>query len=559
MAFQLASRCRVEEDTMRTLIRTPCRPANLPFLIVAALVVLVARTPAFAGPCEGLTALKLPDTTITSALAVVAGGFVPPGGTPGMARYRDVPAFCRVTLEIKPARDSDIKVEVWLPLTEWNGKYLSNGNGGFAGSIAYSGLADAVKGGYATASTDTGHAGGATDGAWALAHPDRIVDFGYRGIHEMTARAKAVIQAFYGAGPRRSYFASCSNGGRQGLMEAQRFPGDYDGIIAGAPANYFTHLLAAGAWDLQATQGDGASYIPPSKIPEIGSAVIAACDARDGVADGLIGDPRECRFDPAVLLCKAADADTCLTEPQVAALRKVYAGPVNSKGERIFPGRVVGAEDGAGGWAAWVTGAAPGRSLMYAFTTNFFPNMVYDDPAWNFRTFDFDASVKATDERQARNLNATDPNLRAFQARGGKLILYHGWGDPAITALNTIDYYNSVTTTMAAREAGSFVRLFMVPGMQHCSGGPGPNRFGQLGPDPALPDPMHNMFAALEQWVEKGVAPERIVATKYVDDANPAQGVKMRRPLCAYPQVAKYKGTGDTNDEASFVCMETKK
>jgi feruloyl esterase len=518
---------------------------------------IVGAFPAFAASCESLRTLKLADTTITSAQSVAAGAFEQSGGS-SPAIFKQLPAFCRVTAEVKPAKDSDIKIEVWMPATGWNGKYQGVGNGGFAGSITYVGLAGAVKAGYASASTDTGHSGGATSAGWALGHPDTIVDFGYRGIHEMTLKAKAIIQVFYGDQPKRSYFASCSNGGRQALMEAQRFPEDYDGIIAGAPANYWTHLLSAGAWDLQATQGDAASYIPGAKIPAISAGVLKACDAQDGVTDGLVSDPQACRFDPATIQCQDADSNSCLTAPQVAALKKLYAGPKNSKGEKIFPGRVPGGEEGPGGWPLWITGGAPSTSLMYQFTTNFFPNMVFADTNWNFKTFNFDNNVKFTDDAQAANLNATEANLKAFEKRGGKLIIYHGWSDAAISAFNTVDYYNSVVSTMGAQETGKFVRLFMVPGMQHCGGGPGPNSFGQGGFAMGLVDPQHNMYVALEQWVEKGIAPDRLVATKYVSDMNPAQGVKMTRPLCPYPQIALYKGSGDSNDEANFSCAQKK-
>jgi feruloyl esterase len=531
--------------------------SSVRMLFLACLVVLAAA-PALAAPCESLSGLKLADTTITSAQSVAAGAFEPPAG-PSPAIFKELPAFCRVTAEIKPAKDSDIKIEVWMPVRGWNGKYQGVGNGGFAGSISYPAMANAVKAGYATASTDTGHSAGGTNAAWALGHPDRIADFGYRAIHEMTVKAKAVIQAFYGENAKRSYFGSCSNGGRQALMEAQRYPEDYDGIVAGAPANYWTHLLSAGAWDLQALQGDAASYIPAAKISALSAAVLKACDAQDGVADGLVNDPQSCRFDPATLQCQDTDSNSCLTAPQVAALKKLYAGPKNSKGEKIFPGRVLGGEDGPGGWAAWVVGASPSTALMYQFTTNFFPNMVFDDPKWDFKTFNFDKDVKAADEKQAANLNATDANLKAFAKRGGKLIIYHGWSDAAISAFNTIDYYNSVTAAMGAHDGGQFMRVFLVPGMQHCGGGPGPNAFGQQGFSGIQSDAQHNIYAALEQWVEKGAAPERLVATKYLSDANPTQGVKMTRPLCPYPQVAQYKGSGDSNDEANFVCGQKKK
>ena len=527
------------------------------FLALAVATILAATQPVFAASCESLSTLKLPGTTVTSAQVVAAGAFEAPAG-PQPATFKELPAFCRVVAEINPAKESDIKLEIWMPASGWNGKYEGVGNGGFAGSIGYGGLATAVKAGYAAASTDTGHAAGGTAAGWALGHPDLIVDFGYRGIHEMTVKAKAVIQAFYGNAPQRSYFGSCSNGGRQALMEAQRFPEDYDGIIAGAPANYWTHLLSAGAWDVQATQSDPASYIPAAKIPALSAAVVKACDGQDGVNDGLLSDPRECKFDPAVLLCKEGDSNTCLTAPQVAALKKLYAGPTNSKGTRIFPGRVVGGEEGPGGWGLWVTGGAPGTSLMYQFTTGFFTDMVFDDPKWDFKTFNFDTGVKLADDKQAANLNSNNPDMKAFEKRGGKLIIYHGWSDAAISAYNTVDYYNNMVATMGAKDTASFVRVFMAPGMQHCFGGPGPSAFGQGGPGTGATDPQHNIYSALEQWVEKGIAPERLVATKYVNDMNPAQGVKFTRPLCPFPLSAHYKGSGDPNDEANFVCSQKK-
>jgi len=336
-------------------------------------------------------------------------------------------------------------------------------------------------------------------------------------------------------------------------MEAQRFPEDYDGILAGAPANFWTHLMVDFMWVNQATMLDQASYIPFSKLPAIGAAVLAACDAQDGVTDGILNDPRQCNFDPATLLCKEADSNSCLTPPQVTALKKIYAGSHDSAGHQIFPGYVPGAEEGPGGWAPWITGPAPARSLLFFFGTQFFSDMVYEQAAWDYKTFNVDQGTKLADARTARALNATDPDLKPFRARGGKLIMYHGWGDAAIPAPNTIDYYNSVVATLGQRATNRFLRLFMVPGMQHCGGGPGPNSFGQDANAPPY-DPEHSIYASLEQWVEKGVAPSRIIATKYVDDSNHGQGIKMTRPLCTYPQVAKYKGAGDTNDAANFVC-----
>ena len=533
------------------------KPLVFPFLAALWIAGVFSQTTGAAQrSCDSLAQLALANTKITLAQSVPAGAFTPPPAPnpmPGMqASYKDLPAFCRVVAEVSPTADSAIKMEVWMPTAGWNSKYQGQGNGGFAGMIGYPALGASIKRGYAAAGTDTGHTGGG-DAAWALGHPEKVIDFGYRAIHEMTLKAKAIIDAFYGDNLQHSYFASCSDGGREALMEAQRFPEDYDGILAGAPANFWTHLLVGAMWITQATTLDQASYIPAGKLPAIGAAVLAACDAQDGVADGILNDPRQCHFDPATLLCKGADSNSCLTAPQVTALKKIYAGPHDSAGHQIFPGYMPGAEEGPAGWTPWITGPAPGRSLLFFFGTQFFSDMVYEQAAWDYKTFNVDQGTKLADAKTAHALNATDPNLKPFRARGGKLIMYHGWSDAAIPAPNTIDYYNSVVAALGQRATDTFLRLFMVPGMQHCGGGPGPNSFGQDANAPPH-DPEHNIYTALEQWVEKGVAPSKIIATKYVDDSNHAQGVKMTRPLCTYPQIAKYKGAGDTNDAANFVC-----
>ncbi len=537
------------------------KPLVLAFMVTLWMAGSVAQaTWAAQSSCESLSQLTLANTKITLAQTVTAGAFTPPPAPAGMpvmeASYKDLPAFCRVVAEISPTADSAIKVEVWMPAVGWNGKYQGQGNGGFAGVIAYPALGAAINRGYAAAGTDTGHTG--VNAAWALGHPEKVIDFGYRGIHEMSLKAKAIIDAFYGHDLQHSYFASCSDGGREALMEAQRFPEDYDGILAGAPANFWTHLLVGGMWVTRATMLDQASYIPAGKLPAIGAAVLAACDAQDGVIDGILNDPRRCHFDPETLLCKGADSNSCLTMPQVTALKQIYAGPEDSAGHQIFPGYMPGAEEGGGGWAPWITGQAPGRSLLFFFGTQYFSDMVYEQAAWDFKTFNVDEGTKLADAKTAHALNATDPNLEPFQDRGGKLIMYHGWGDAAIPAPNSIAYYNSVSAVLGQPATDTFLRLFMVPGMQHCGGGPGPNSFGQDANSPPN-DPEHNIYSALEQWVEKGVAPSRIVATKYVDESNHAKGAKMTRPLCAYPEIAKYKGAGDTNDAANFVCAEGEK
>jgi hypothetical protein len=508
--------------------------------------------------CAGLAKLTLPNTKIMLAEQVEAGTFPPPPPQPGMVPteiYPQLPAFCRVVAEVAPSADSDIKVEVWMPVSRWNGKFRGQGNGGFAGAIDYAALALALFQGYASGGTDTGHAGSGTDASWAIGHPEKVVDFGYRGIHEMTQRSKSIVDAYYGRAPKQSYFASCSNGGREALMEAQRFPEDYDGILAGAPAYDWTHLLTNAVHNAQALTLNSASYISAAKLPTIAAAVVAACDAADGVSDGILNDPRRCHFDPEALRCKAAETDKCLTSPQVTALKELYAGARDSTGKLIFPGYVPGGEEGQGGWALWITGSAPGKSLMFTFGDGYFSNIVYAKPDWNYKTFTVDDGLKMAVEKTSPTLDATDANLKPFGKRGGKLILWHGWNDPAISALSTIDYYKKVMNTSGERNADSFVRLFMVPGMQHCGGGPGPNSFGQFGWPSGMgqDDPQHDMYMALEQWVEKGVAPERLIATKYEGEGAARRGT-MTRPLCAYPQTAKYKGSGETSDAANFVC-----
>src|ERR1700761_2583474 len=535
----------------RDIIRRPMRNRESKMML-AALVALTLRCASGAemDKCAELLETKLADTTVKIAESVPAGDFAPPYGE----RMEKLPAFCRVAGILQPTSDSYIRFEVWLPASGWNEKYLGVGNGGFAGSIDYTSLANNVKRGYATAATDTGHEGEAPDASWAFHHPEKVIDFGYRALHETTAEAKRLIEAYYGEPAHRSYFDSCSDGGREALMEAQRFPEDFDGILAGAPANYWTNLLGAGVYFAQAMYGDPAAYISSVKIPAISAAVLKACDAQDGVTDGIINDPVHCRFDPSVLLCKEADSRACLTEPQVSLLKTLYAGAKDSHGAQIFPGYLPGAEGGPGGWSMWIAGEGPGLSAGAGFTNNYFRYVVFNDPGWNIVTANVDDAVRAADQRTAHALNATDGDLQRFQARGGKLILYHGWNDPGIPAMNTVRYYERVAAVMGAGKAESFIRLYMAPGVQHCIGGPGPSFFGQLGTTTAK-GPEHGIFTALEEWVEKGTAPAEIIATKYRnnDPHNPAE---MTRPLCPYPQIAKYKGTGDTNDYTNFTSLD---
>jgi hypothetical protein len=524
--------------------------------LLAAWFLLAASTICFSEECQKLTGTKIPGATITTAHTFAAGTFVAPSlpfpVADQSAFYKSLPAFCRVVAQAKPTADSDIWIEVWLPITGWNGKLQAIGNGGFAGLIDDTQLGAAMSQGYAATATDTGHAGSPLDANWALGHPEKVVDFGHRGIHEMTRVAKEAVRAFYGKAVQRSYFAGCSDGGREALMEAQRYPADYDGVLAGAPANYWTALLSTAVSDTQALTRDPASFIPPSKIPAISAAVLAACDELDGVRDGILNDPRQCRFDPATIQCQAGqDTDHCLTAAQAAALKQIYAGPHDAQGHEVFPGFLPGAEDGQGGWGLWILGPTPAKSLMAAFGIGYFSNMVYEKSGWDYQTFTVEAGLKSAEEKTASALNAIDADLKPFKARGGKLLLYHGWDDPAIPAINTVNYYQSVIAKMGQRDADSFVRLYMVPGMQHCDNGPGPDSFGQVG-KLTFEDPQHSINAALQRWVEKGAAPSTIITSKYAADND--QHPTMTRPLCAYPKAARFTGSGDTHDAASFVC-----
>jgi len=488
--------------------------------IVWTVLVCALAAAADAATCESLASLRLPEAKITTAEVVSAGAFSPPGGQ--AAAYKSLPEFCRVAATLTPSSDSDIKVEVWLPAAGWNQKFQAVGNGGWAGVISYGAMAEAVRAGYATASTDTGHSGGS--GSFALGHPEKLIDFSWRSEHEMTAKGKAIVQAFYGRAPRRSYWNGCSTGGRQALQEAQKFPDDFDGIIAGAPGN----RTAMALWIAHALLKDPASYIPRAKYPLIHKAALEACDANDGVQDGLIEDPVRCKFDPGVLLCKNAGDPDCLTAAQVEAARKVYMPGRNPRtGKELFGSLAPGSELG---WTVMGGGPEP-----YAPILDQLKFVVFQDPAWDWRTFDFDKDNARFERPEYLIMNATDPNLGKFVARGGKLLIYHGWADQNVSPYNTVQYFRSVQDTLGASKTANNIRLFMVPGMAHCSGGDGPNVFDKVG--------------TLDRWVEEGKAPDSITASH-----STSGKVDRTRPLCPYPQVAKYKGTGSIDDAANFVC-----
>lgn len=511
---------------------------NLRSVGFTVVMVLLITSDVRAATCESLLALSLPNTTVTLAQPVAAGAFSPPRtATPAQTTaFKQLPAFCRVAATLRPSSDSDVRIEVWMPLANWNGKFQGVGNGGFAGTITYTsgsggverGMAEALKRGYATASTDTGHTADA--GATFLANREKLVDFGYRAVHEMTVAAKAIVATFYGAGPKLSYWNGCSLGGRQGLMEAQRFPADYDGIVAGAPANPQSRLASWNVYVGQAALKDPVNTIPPSKYPMIHRAVLNACDASDGLKDGLISEPDRCSFDFESLACSGEDSASCLTSAQVETARTVTNPVLRSKtGEAIFPGLALGTELG---WATKIGGPAPS-----ALGTDYFKYAVFKDPNWDWRSFDLETAVPLAERADNGVTDATSPDLTAFRQRGGKLLLYHGWRDQNFSAQSTINYHRSVLDRMGSAEAADWVRLFLVPGMGHCGGGEGLNAFDAV--------------VALEQWVENRQPPGQIVAARRADGK-----VERTRPLCSYPQVARYQGTGSIDDAANFRCVQ---
>jgi feruloyl esterase len=495
-------------------------------VVLAARALLPTATVSAQTSCERLSSLSLLNATVTFATRAPAGNLTLPVGGRDQV-FSELPSFCRVAATSKPTADSDIGIEVWLPTSNWNGKFLVQ----YGDSLNYRGMALALGLGYATSSTDAGR--GVALGSAMLGHPEKVADFAYRGVHEMTLKAKALIQAFYGRTPLRSYWNGCSIAGGQGLMSAHRFPGDYDGIIAGAPGSPLSHGWSASKlWLSAAILKDADSAIPPAKIPIIHEAVLRACDASDGLTDRLIGDPRRCNFNPDVLLCKGTDTQSCLTVAQVETVRK-FLSPVSNPRTRtlIYPALELGSELSWAGFAAGLR--EPSGSPLDAFRYVFL-----NDPIWNWRTLDFDRDVTRADEViKAQGANTLEPDIRAFARRGGRLLLYQGWSDSTNGPQSTINYYNNVHNLLGDTATSASVRLFMAPGMGHCLGsaGEGPNSFDDLG--------------VLEQWVETGKAPQQIVASH-----STAGKVDRTRPLCPYPQVARYRGTGSIDDAANFEC-----
>src|SRR5262245_7781679 len=474
--------------------------------------------------CENLAALKLPNTTITLAKAVEPGPLAvsETGNGQPMNITR---AFCRVAATLKPSADSDIKIEVWMPAANWNGKLQAVGNGAFSGAVAYPAMATALARGYAASSTDTGHAGGSA--SFAMGHPEKVIDFGWRSVHEMTVVSKDIIAAYYDGRPKLSYWNGCSAGGRQAMKEAQRFPADFDGIIAGAPGLDWTGRAAQAVRVAQVLEKDEAARLPQTKAIALHAAVLSSCDAVDGLKDGLIANPQRCSFDPAVLQCKGADEPSCLTPAQVTTAKMMYSAQVSTRSKRETAGVLPGSELG---WTdlGW-TGSARATGLDQ------FRYLVFKDASWTIAKYRPGTDLAAADDADENTLNALDTNLKPFIDRGGKLIQYHGWSDPQISPGNSVAYFDRVSQTLKSSNLRDGYRLFMAPGMDHCRGGEGPNVF-----DPVI---------ALEQWVEQKKAPDQIVASHLTNGS-----VDRTRPLCPYPQIATYKGSGSLDDAASFSC-----
>jgi feruloyl esterase len=491
------------------------RQLAFPTLLGALLTVLGATGSASGATCESLATLAFPDATVTAAQLVPAGS--------GPAK--DLPEYCRVAATLRPSSDSDIKVEVWLPATGWNNKYLAVGNGGWNGSIDAGALATGLRRGYAVSATDTGHQGGG--GPW-MGSAEKVVDFGHRAVHEMTVKAKTVVSSYYGNAARRSYFQGCSAGGRQGVMAAHRYPEDFDGIVAGAPAVDTTGRASFAVWIAQQQHRAEGAYIPAEKYPAIHDAVLQACDGLDGVTDRVIENPRACSFDPKVIECKAGDSLTCLTSAQVETARTMYKPVVHARtGEVIFPGLERGSELG------WSTFGGP---QPFPIGTQMFQFMVFGNPSWDYKTLNFDADMAKVASLEKGQINILEPNFDRFAARGGKLIQYHGWADQQIPSASSTRFYQAVEKRAGSRATiDPYYRMFMVPAMGHCGGGAGTTTF--------------DMLTALEQWVEGGKAPASIPASRVVNGKT-----ERTRLLCPFPQVARYSGHGSTDDAANFAC-----
>jgi feruloyl esterase len=506
---------------------------------VSIVLAIGAAETARAATCESLKSFSRVNVTVTLAQPVAAGAFAAPGRGGSIQRFSDLPPFCRVQATLKPTSDSDIRMELWLPaspggdasLTAWNGKFRGTGNGGLGGGTGANPaqLANGLRGGYATAGNNTGHEG---DSSYALAHPEKIKDFGYRSAHEMTVASKALIKAYYGRGPRLSYMAEGGGGTIAALSSAQRYPEDYDAIAVTGMSSYLTRHTFGQMWVWQATHKDAASFIPPAKYAVLHEAALNACDSLDGLADGLISDVERCTFDPSVTQCKGGDAPDCLTTSQVEAARKIYAGPHNPRtGEEIYSPLYPGSELG---WEQLAGGEQP-----IGIPVEFFKYYVFKDASWDYKTrpIDFDRDVTASNRTEIQPVNAVDPNLAKFFARGGRLLLVDGWSDTAVPPKVAINYYKSVLKTLGAKTVGESMRFFMVPGMGHGPGMAGVENFN------------FDALSLIEQWKEHGNAPDQLIVSHFKNGMEVG-----KRLVCQYPRVAAYRGAGNTEEPSSYNC-----
>ncbi len=432
--------------------------------------------------------------------------------------------------------EKEINFELLLP-EDWNGRFMMGGGGAYVGSIQNQALAygvgpGALERGYATVGTDTGHVSSMVDGSWALNNVERQENFGHRAVHLTAVTAKAIIERYYARAPEYSYFVGCSRGGGQAMMETQRYPEDFDGLVAGAPAYDWTGFRGGQIRTLQTMLPDEETKGPVltrANLELLGTTIIAACDARDGVADGILTDPRDCPFEPDDLpKCEGNARADCVTRKQLAAIKAIYDAPMID-GRRIFAGFPYGGEHHPRGWEAWMVGLSP----SFAFAIDFYQNFVFSDPHWDYTQYDF-ANWRQDVAKVSAMLDATSTDLSEFKKRDGRIIFWTGWSDHLITAFGTVDYYEKLTA--ADPDADEYSRLYMLPGMFHCAGGPAPDRTDWL--------------EAIRAWVEDGKAPERLVSLQLDESGR----VSRTRPICPYPQVASYRGEGDPDDEASFAC-----
>ena len=503
--------------------------------------------------CDDLKRTDIPNTTVETAETIPAGSYT----TADKVVRQHMPAFCRVVASVRDAPDSDILVEIWLPQTGWTGVFHANGNGGYGGDLSnsYDGLEAGLKRGYASAATDMGTAPSTPlDGDPLIGHPRKWKDWGLLSTHVMAVVGKDLAQSFYGQKPREAYYTGCSTGGQEGLIEAERFPADFDGIVAGAPVINRTHLHTAFVWDYRAANAEPDHKLSIEKLTLLHETVLGACSReKEAASDLFLGDPSRCAFNPATLACKGTDSSNCLTPNEVETAIAFYQGPKNPRNDRmIYHGWPVGSELG---WLNWSFLETPVPPTEPAFDALF---KWAKGKEWNWHDFDFDKDQSEIDATLGADVNgATAADLREFKRRGGKLILFHGLADSIVNPYETIAFYETSAHKIGKRTSTQgFVRLFLVPGMAHCSRGEGPNAFNSAiygGPRPPSNDAEHDVFTALTRWVERGRAPTRIIATKFVDN-DQAKGIAMQRPLCSYPLQARYKGQGDENDADSFSC-----